>query len=145
MKQLLLRLLIFSSTVYGQEHLYNYTFFTNSHMGGNYFFSKTSFQSPSFIKNERDRLPVSVKIFHTPGNALKLEYVNGKKGNWTASICRENLRGQDHFKSVQSFAFSVFIASVNTSQKEYPSYQLMKLKVNHFILYRFMVITEICG
>ncbi|HEY9363024.1 MAG TPA: glucoamylase family protein [Chitinophagaceae bacterium] len=120
MKKLLLCFLIFSSEAYAQEYLYNYTFFTNSRMTGNYFFSKTSFQSPSFIKNENGKLPVSDKIFHTPGNALRLEYINGKSGNWQVSIFREALRGQDHFKPIQFFKFRIYPMTY-TTKGEFPS------------------------
>ena len=77
MKKLFACILLFSSAAYAQEHLYNFTFFTNSRMPGNYLFSKTSFQSPSFIKSDNYRLPVNENIFDTPGNSLQLEYVNG--------------------------------------------------------------------
>ena len=102
-KRLLFIALIFSATADAQDHLYDYTFFTNSRMPGNYLFSKTSFQSPSFIKNDNYRLPVNEKIFNTPGNSLQLQYVNGKNGNWKASIFREDLRGKDHFKRCTIF------------------------------------------
>ena len=123
MKQLLLYCFLASNT-YARAHLDDYTFFTNSRMTGNYLFSKISFQSPSFIKNGNQRLPISTTIFHTPGNALQLEYVNGKKGNWRAMIFSENLRGQDHFKPVQYFSFSVYTSSGTTS-KHCPAYQLI--------------------
>ena len=124
-KRLLLYGLICSAPAHAQEHLYDYTFFTNSRIAGNYFFSKTSFQSPSFIKNKNQRLPVSTTIFHTPGTALELEYVNGKNGNWKAAIFRENLNGQDHFKPVQYLSFSIYVPSSLTSIKSLPVFQLM--------------------
>ena len=126
-------------------------------MTGNYLFSKTSFQSPSFIKNENQRLPVSTTIFHTPGNALQLEYVNAKKGNWQATIFSENMRGQDHFKPVQYFSFSVYVSS-GTASKHLPAYQLImkdsslsakctyeinKLNAWETIYYRFLFVGRI--
>ncbi|MEO8766658.1 MAG: glucoamylase family protein [Ginsengibacter sp.] len=123
--RLLLYCLIFSSSAYAQEHLYDYTFFTNSRMTGSYFFSKTSFLSPSFIKNENLRLPVSTAIFHTPANALQLEYVNGKNGKWQAMIFRENMRSRDHFKPVKDISFSIYVASASIDQKNLPVFQLM--------------------
>lgn len=116
--------LIFSAPSYAQEHLYNYTFFTNSRMQGNYFFSKTSFQSPSFIKNNNYRLPVDEKIFNTPGNSLQLEYVNGKGGNWKANIFREDIRGQDHFKPVKFLSFSIYCTALGL-QKELPKLRMI--------------------
>ncbi len=93
-------------------------------MEGDYFFSKTSDVSPSSIKNKNQRLPVSDKIFHTPGNALKLEYVNGKGGNWKANVYRENIRGQDHFKPVEFISFSIY-PTANAVQDEFPSFCLV--------------------
>ena len=88
-------------------------------MQGNYYFSKTSAQSPSSIINENERLPVSNKIFNTPGNALKLEYVNGKNGKWSANIFRETLRGQDQFKPAKYFSFRIYSTAFGT-QREFP-------------------------
>lgn len=118
---MLVYFLVLSASANAQEHLYDYTFFTNSRMRGNYFFSKTSAQSPSSIINDKERLPVSEKIFHTPGNALKLEYTNGKKGKWNVAIYREDLRGQDHFKAVKFFTFSIY-PTAHTIQPEFPSF-----------------------
>lgn len=124
MKQLLVFFLFFSSSVSAQEHLYDYTIFKNSMMKGNYYFSKISAQSPSSIINKNERLPVSEKIFHTPGNALKLEYVNGKNGKWNAAIYREELRGQDHFKPSKYFSFSIYPTAYSI-QKKFPSVRLI--------------------
>ena len=93
-------------------------------MPENYLFSKTSFQSPSFIKNDNYRLPVNEKYFNTPGNSMQLQYVNGKNGNWKASIFREDLRGHDHFKDIQSFNFKIY-STAFTSQHEFPSFNLI--------------------
>ena len=116
---------MYSATAHAQEHLYDYILFTNSQMTGNYFFSKTSSQSPSFIKNENERLPVTNTFFHSPGNALKLEYINGKKGNWKATIFKESLRSQDHFKPAQYFSFSIYNPSLHFNLKSLPVFQLM--------------------
>ncbi len=91
----------------GQEHLYDYTVFTNSRMSGNYFFSKTVQHAPSEIENIQGRLPVEEKYFSSPGNSLRLAYVNGKNGNWNARIFKESIRGQDHFKFPKYFAFRI--------------------------------------
>jgi exo beta-1,2-glucooligosaccharide sophorohydrolase (non-reducing end) len=125
LKRLLLYCLVCSGTVHAQEHLYDYTLFTNSRIAGNYFFSKTSFQPPSFIKNENQRLPVSTNIFHTPGTALQLEYVNGEKGNWATTIFRGALRSQDHFKPAQYLSFSMYVSASHAGLKGLPACQLM--------------------
>jgi hypothetical protein len=123
MKQLILYCLLVSGG-YAQEHLYDYTIFANSRMTGNYFFSKTTAQYPSSIKNENQRLPVNNLVFHTPGSSLQLEYVNGKNGNWDASIFKETLRTQDHYKPAEYFTFSIYTSS-NTNQGDLPVCQLI--------------------
>ncbi len=124
MKKLFFCFLIISSAAEAQENLHDYTFFVNSAMPGNYFYSKTSFQSPSFIKNINYRLPVNEKIFNTPGNSLQLEYVNGKNGSWNAQIFREDLRGMDHFKPINSFTFRIYTTVLGT-QYEFPVVNLV--------------------
>ena len=123
-KRLLFGTLLFSASVHAQEQEYNYTIFTNSRMTGNYFFSKTSFHSPSFIKNVGYRLPINEKMSNTPGNSLQLQYVNGKNGKWKAAIFREDLRGQDHFKPARFLSFSIYCATPGL-QKELPQLRLI--------------------
>src|ERR1019366_1122788 len=89
-------------------------------MHGSYLFSTTSFKSPSSIKSDNYRLPVNEKYFNTPGNSLQLQYVNGKNGNWKASIFREDLRGEDHFKDIQSFTFKIY-STAHATQEEFPA------------------------
>ena len=125
-KILLASCLLINFSAHAQEPLYDYNFFANSRMTGNYFFSETEFASSSFINSDNKKLPVSENIFHTPGNALKLEYINGKKGNWRASIYKPEYRGQDHFKQANFLSFYYYIASANTPGTSLPSFQLIK-------------------
>lgn len=108
-----------------QERPYDYVFFANSRMKGGHFFSKTHAVSPSSIVSERQRLPVDKSIFHTPGNALKLEYLNHNKGQWTAVVFKEEIRGQDHFKMSNHLSFWIFIPSPATKSADLPSVRLM--------------------
>ena len=94
-------------------------------MTGNYFFSKTNYTAPSFIKNENNRLPVTEKYFHTPGNALAIEYINGKGGNWEIVISKPVYRGQDHFKKAKFLSFFVFLDSAKSVNKNLPSVGLI--------------------
>ena len=93
-------------------------------MEGDYFFSKTNAVAPSSIVNVKKRLPVSNKLFHTPGNALKLEFVNGKNGKWSTAIYRESIRGQDHFKPADFFSFSIY-PTMQLLQEDFPSFSLI--------------------
>ena len=63
--------LLISLALTAQEYQYNYTFFTNSPMTGDYYFANTTHTGNSFIKNINNKLPVSETVFHTPGNSLQ--------------------------------------------------------------------------
>ncbi len=127
MKNFFLIFLCFLSSValYAQEPLYEYTFFTNSRMPGNYFFSSVSFQSPSYVSNQNKKLPVTDTVAHTPGNSLQLTYTNGKKGKWQAAVFKPFIRGQDHFKPAKFL--SLWIKSpVKINTEDLPVIRLMK-------------------
>ncbi len=122
-KSLLFYCLLFASVVKAQEPLKDYTFFVNSRMNDNYFFSSISASSSSAVKNISNKLPVSEEVFFTPGNALQLSYTNGN-GNWSVTINRSQIRGQDHFKRAACLSFHLYNASVD--QEGLPVIQLMK-------------------
>lgn len=124
--RLLLYGLLLTTAVQAQEPLYDYVFFNNSPMPGYHLFSKTVFQSPSFIQNKEQQLPVNDRVFSTPGNSLVLDYVNGKGGNWQAIVYREELRGQDHFAKAKYLSFRVYNPSAQTTDDDFPQVQLMK-------------------
>jgi exo beta-1,2-glucooligosaccharide sophorohydrolase (non-reducing end) len=106
-----------------QEPLYDLTIFTNSRMEKNYFPSLVEVTAPSSITTIQSKLPVSTTVFHTPGNSLQLEYVNGKGGKWKTGIVRADLRGQDHFKKTGLFSFYVFVRSSKTLAGALPLFQ----------------------
>lgn len=122
---LLLIALLFSSASYAQEYEYNYSFFSNSAMPGDYFFSAADNRG-SLIFSRDSKLLVSEKIFHTPGNALQLAYINSKGGHWQATIFRQEMRGVDHFKKAASLSCWLFNPSAETAIDELPVVQLMK-------------------
>lgn len=93
---LLITMITGSSTI-AQEPLYPVSFFANSAMDGNYFFSAVKATGLSFVKNINGRLPVSKQYFHTPGNAIELSYTNHTAGNWSAAVYKPEIRGQDFF------------------------------------------------
>jgi hypothetical protein len=125
-KGLLVGCLLLSLWLEAQEYEYNYTFFTNSPMAGDYFFSHTTSRGSSSIKNHNDKLPVNESVFHTPGNALELRYQNAANGSWQAIVYRQEKRGMDHFKKASVLSFWVLNTAAVTSEKELPVVQLMK-------------------
>jgi exo beta-1,2-glucooligosaccharide sophorohydrolase (non-reducing end) len=108
-----------------QEYQYTCTFFTNSPMAGDYFFSRTSTAGKSFISNLNGKLPVSELFFHTPGNALQLQYQNAAGGKWQAAVYRSEKRGMEFFKTAAFLSCWIFNTSA-TDDRELPLVQLMR-------------------
>ncbi len=105
-----------------QEYEYDYVFFRNSAMAGNYFFSKSESSGGSTIINVNNKLPVCETIWHTPGNSLELTYKNTVNGNWKAIIQIPKKRGMDHFKKAGFLSFWIF----KTSDGDLPGVRLMR-------------------
>ena len=55
----LLTTLLLSASLQAVEKPYDYVFFENSLMKGDYFYSQAKYTSPSWIKNARHHLPVA--------------------------------------------------------------------------------------
>lgn len=110
---------------FAREPAYDYLFFANSPMEGSWFYSKTSYTNPSWVKNKRQKLPVSTGQAFTPGNSLELTYVNGKGGTWTAHLFKPQLRGQDKLRVPNRLSFHLLINSEATALQHLPAVQLM--------------------
>ncbi len=127
LRKLLLVICLFLSLVaFAQEYEYQYRFFSNSAMSGDFFFSHTASSGGSTIKNIKGKLPVSQSVFHTPGNALELHYKNRADGKWKAIIYHQEIRGMDHFKKAEFLSFWILNQSEATSADELPTVQLMR-------------------
>ena len=125
-KRLFLIVVAGCSFASGQEPVYDHTFFLNSRMKGSYFYSKVSYQSPSWIKNVQEKLPVSETYFFTPGNSLHFNYTNGSTGKWNAAIVKAMWRGQDNTKEGNTLSLKLFVNSVNTGATDLPAVQIAK-------------------
>lgn len=88
------------------EKPFDYTFFENSRMDGDYFYSKVNYTSPSWVENSRKRLPVDAD-YVSPGNSLRLHYIAATGGDWTARILYCPVRGNDFFRHPDVLAFNV--------------------------------------
>jgi hypothetical protein len=88
-----------------QEPLYDYVIFRNSAMGKNYFFSKVITSGATEVDHDKNRLRVSETEFHSPGNSLQLSYQNKKNASWKVIISRQNIRGQDFFRTPRFLSF----------------------------------------
>jgi hypothetical protein len=120
--KLLIIIFLISLATTAQEYRYNYSFFVNSAMSGNYFFSKTCQSGGSTLENVSGKLPVNDSVFHTPGNSLELNYKNAPGGQWQATLFRQEKRGMDH---ITKAAFLTFWIQV-TSSNGLPVIQLMR-------------------
>jgi exo beta-1,2-glucooligosaccharide sophorohydrolase (non-reducing end) len=110
---------------FAQEPAYDYLIFANSRMEGSYFYSQTTWQTPSWVKNKHQKLPIYTTQAFTPGNSLELSFVNGKGGDWTARIFKPHLRGQDRFHTPTHLSFHLFIDDDKTSLEQLPGVQLL--------------------
>lgn len=107
------------------EYYFNRVFFDNSLMSGSYFYSDAQYQSPSWIKNESHHLPVSDKIFFSPGNSLELKYTSNESGTWQAAIKFYRWRGKDFIKTGKKLSFRLLVAS-STLPGELPAIAIAK-------------------
>ena len=99
----------FSVTLFAQEpeREYDYMFFENSVLSGNYFYSSVDYSEGSYVKSSKGKLPVCEGEFFTPPNALELNYTNGN-GTWEAGISFEQIRGNNFFKKSDHLSFWMF-------------------------------------
>src|SRR5688572_2694568 len=133
-QRLVLLLTILTAGASAREPLYHYSFFHNSRMPGHYFYTKVVGEG---VKNIRGKLPVSETIFHTPGNALQLEYVNAANSKWQAMIFRQQIRGQDHFAPPRFLSFGCtkhLLQQVKKNFRRYSSSPKTALLASHLIL-----------
>jgi exo beta-1,2-glucooligosaccharide sophorohydrolase (non-reducing end) len=70
-----------ASTDYYRHHI-----FDNSLTPDTYFYSVASANGGSFVEQTNSRLPVENKIFRTPPNALRLEWISQAGGGWEAEV-----------------------------------------------------------
>ena len=124
--RLLISLMLLSLMSVAQEYQYTYSFFTNSAMGGDYFFSRSAASGGSALLTVNGKIPVSDSVFHSPGNSLVLNYKNSASGNWKAIIYRPEKRGMDHFKKGEVLSFWILNNSTTTSADDLPAVQLMR-------------------
>ena len=103
----LLTTLLLSASLQAVEKPYDYVFFENSLMKGDYFYSQAKYTSPSWIKNARHHLPVAGSVAFTPGNSLELTYVSAPGGDWYSEIQYCPVRGNDFFREPSTLSLQV--------------------------------------
>ena len=94
-------------SVQASEPLYDYIFFDNSIMTGNYYYSTVSYSAPSWLKNSREKLVVNQECFFSPGNSLEISYKSVEGGDWSAEVQYRPVRGNDLFKEPQNLSLKL--------------------------------------
>jgi hypothetical protein len=95
-----LALLIIATTISSYTHAqtqplaayYSHVLFDNSLTPDQYFYARAQAENTSTIATMNGRLPVETGIFHTPPNALRLEWQSNPNGGWSAQIQRPGIR-----------------------------------------------------
>ncbi len=124
-RALLLIFLLSSFLLYAQEYEYNYSFFSNSGMPDDYFYSQADNESGSFLLNRKFRLLVNNQKFHTPGNSLELSFINSKSGDWRATVYHAPIRGVDQFKPANYFSCWIYKSMPDTAKYSLPAIRFM--------------------
>lgn len=94
-------------SVQASEPLYDYIFFDNSIMTGNYYYSTVYYSAPSWLKNSREKLVVNQECFFSPGNSLEISYKSVEGGDWSAEVQYRPVRGNDFFKEPQNLSLKL--------------------------------------
>lgn len=120
--------LVFLSTflfypTFANAQTYSEVWFENSTLPVRYSNSQVSYSGNSWIKNIKRQLPVSDSIFFTPKNALELNYISSKGGEWEANILYPRASA---FQLDQDYTlnFKLYIQS-ETSLGELPAIEII--------------------
>ena len=71
---------------------YTHVLFDNSLTPDQYFYARAEATNTSTIATVNGRLPVENRIFHTPPNALRLQWQSNPNGGWSAQVQRGGVR-----------------------------------------------------
>lgn len=117
--------LCISIALSAQEFEYNYSFFCNSGMADDYFYSKADNEYGSFLLNRNFRLLINNQNFHSPGNSLEISFINSKAGDWRASVFHHAIRGVDQFKPANYFSCWIYKVMHDTVKYNLPAIRFM--------------------
>ncbi len=74
---------------------YRHVLFDNSNTPDSYFYSKGTVSAPSQLTLQGARLPVDTEHFHSPPNALRLQWTSDPNGGWQAEISLYKFRNRN--------------------------------------------------
>ncbi len=128
---LLLGFLTFLSVLHSQAQqsypYYDHVFFDNSQEKDGYFYSEGRASEPSTLELVHGKLPVEAKVFHTPPNALRLQWTSKADGGWEAGIELVQFRDRGLTLSGSELTFWCF-APEAIPEGELPSMRLQDLE-----------------
>lgn len=81
-----------TSPIHTPTDYYSHILFDNSLTPDQYFYARAQAENTSTIATVNERLPVETKIFHSPPNALRLQWQSNPNGGWSAQIQRPGVR-----------------------------------------------------
>ncbi|MGB7849071.1 MAG: glucoamylase family protein [Candidatus Acidiferrum sp.] len=91
------------------DEYYRHTYFDNSLTHDYYFYSEAGATAPSFLEENRGKLPVESKYFVTPPNALRLTWESRERGAWEAGVHIVDFRNR--FPSLKGDTLSLWCYS----------------------------------
>ncbi len=119
----LISLLFIPVQILAQETAYEKVFFENSLMEKSWYHSEVNYESPSFVLNIEEKLPVNNHEALTPGNSLILKYNSSPQGSWNVNLSYPEWRGKDHFKVSDQLGIWIYVES-DTEINELPEIAL---------------------
>ena len=87
-----LLLLPLAAAAQGTADYFQHVLFDNSLTPNTYFYSTAHATNGSKLQATDSHLPTETKIFHSPPNALRVEWQSNPNGGWSAEILRPGIR-----------------------------------------------------
>lgn len=107
----ILALLISVAPIFSKERDFDYIFFENSLMEGNWYYSFVNYEDPSWIMNINGHLPVCEDEFSSAGNSLVLNYITNSEKGWNVKLHYAETRGIEQFRKPEILSIRMKIAS----------------------------------
>ena len=93
MKQYFLLFCFLFTSIISSAQVKEQLFFENSPLSYSFARSEVHYQGKAWVRNYQQHLPVSNRIFLTPGNALELSYRSDRVGSWHVDLWADAAQG----------------------------------------------------
>ena len=107
----ILALLISVAPIFSKERDFDYIFFENSLMEGNWYYSFVNYEDPSWVMNINGHLPICEDEFSSAGNSLVLNYITNSEKGWNVKLHYAETRGIEQFRKPEILSIRMKIAS----------------------------------